>query len=81
MFDWTVLNLQNERGRTGVASERPVSVPRGEEPRDSAGVGGAGAAAVAPGRSGGVDGGVTGGAGEGGKVSKFFWRGIIHGIH
>lgn len=58
MFDWTVLNLQNERGRTGGGSERPVSVPRGDEPRESTGVSGAGAAAVVAGRPGGVDGAV-----------------------
>lgn len=43
MFDWTVLNLQNERGRAGGAggsADRPVSVPRAEDPRD--GTGGAG---------------------------------------
>lgn len=63
MFDWTVLNLQNERARPGVASDRPVSVPR-EEQRESTGAGAAAAPAVAPGRSAAVDGGVSGLAGE-----------------
>lgn len=49
MFDWTVLNLQNERGRAGGAggsADRPVSVPRAEDPRD--GTGGAGGGGGAP---------------------------------
>ncbi|CAN0403102.1 unnamed protein product, partial [Laminaria digitata] len=36
MFDWTVLNLQNERGRTGGGTERPVSVPRADDTREPA---------------------------------------------
>lgn len=47
MFDWTVLNLQNERGRAGGGSaDRPVSVPRAEDPRD--GTGGAEGGRVGP---------------------------------
>lgn len=57
MFDWTVLNLQNERGRTGAGgSERPVSVPRGEEPVT---------APVTAGRSAGIDPGLAPGGDAG----------------
>lgn len=64
MFDWTVLNLQNERGRSGVSSERPVSVPRGEEQRDSAAQGAIVPATSAT-RQAGMDGAGTGASGDG----------------
>lgn len=66
MFDWTVLNLQNERGRTGGGSERPVSVPRAEDPREATGVGGGAAAGGSAARA--AEGGGAGAPGEGGEL-------------
>lgn len=70
MFDWTVLNLQNERGRTGGGTERPVSVPRADDTREPAGHSGGGGAAAAGAsatRAAAAEGGGAGTSGEGGK--------------
>ncbi|CAN0213635.1 unnamed protein product [Pylaiella littoralis] len=72
MFDWTVLNLQNERCRTGGGASgaggtdpRPVSAPRADDPREAAGYGGgAGQTGAVPVRTSAAD-GVGGGTAEG----------------
>lgn len=67
MFDWTVLNLQNERGRAGGGAERPASAPRADDPREAVAYGGAAAGATVPRAAGeGVTAGATGEGGEGG---------------
>lgn len=66
MFDWTVLNLQNERGRGGSSGgERPAAVTRLEGQRDSTGAAAAGTATPLVGRTGG-DSGAAGAAIDGG---------------
>ncbi|CAN0242096.1 unnamed protein product [Ascophyllum nodosum] len=89
MFDWTVLNLQNERGRAGGGAggaDRPVSVPRADDPRDATGAGGAGGgtgaavagASVARATAADVTG--LGGAGDGGTTrSGRMQRGAVGG--
>lgn len=83
MFDWTVLNLQNERGRAGGGgggADRPVSVPRAEDPRD--GTGGAGGGGVAPvvggtvARATAADAEGLGAGGEGGE-ERLLWLGFF----
>ncbi|CAM9794497.1 unnamed protein product [Scytosiphon promiscuus] len=74
MFDWTVLNLQNERCRTGAsggggaADQRPVSAARVDDTRDARDGGAYGVAGGAAGAAGvrAADGIGAGAAGEGG---------------